>query len=91
MKRVIIWIAILIAVTLPTFLFGQSSEKFMVSGSIQSESFEKITFNEIYLFQNSDNTLLKTELTDENGNFAFQLISKGSYTLKINSDNNLYD
>lgn len=91
MKRVIIWIAILIAVTLPTFLFGQSSEKFMVSGSIQSESFEKITFNEIYLFQNSDNTLLKTELTDENGNFAFQLISKGSYTLKINFDNNLYD
>lgn len=89
MTRVILWITMLIALTMPTFLFGQNSEKFLISGTIQSENKEKMAFNEVYLFQNSDNTLLKTELTDENGIFNFQTISKGSYTLKINSDGEL--
>lgn len=70
-------------------MFGQNNEKLTISGVIQSENLEKMAFNEVYLFQNSDNTLLKTELTDENGAYSFQSISKGSYTLKINSDGDL--
>lgn len=79
----------LISLNLPTFLFGQNNEKFLISGIIESENKEKMAFHEIYLFQNSDNTLLKTELTDENGTFNFQSILKGNYSLKINSDGEL--
>ncbi len=79
----------LISLNLPTFLFGQNNEKFLISGIIESENKEKMAFHEIYLFQNSDNKLLKTELTDENGTFNFQSISKGNYTLKINSGGEL--
>lgn len=79
----------LISLNLPTFLFSQNNEKFLISGIIESENKEKMAFYEIYLFQNSDNTLLKTELTDENGTFNFQSILKGNYSLKINSDGEL--
>jgi iron complex outermembrane receptor protein len=89
MTRVILWITMLITLMLPTFLFGQNNDKFLISGIIQSENHEKMAFSEVYLFQNSDNTLLKTELTDENGNFNFQSISKGDYTLKLNSEGEL--
>ncbi|WP_298140731.1 outer membrane beta-barrel protein [Flavobacterium sp.] len=89
MTRVILWITMLISLNLPTFLFGQNNEKFLISGIIESENKEKMAFHEIYLFQNSDNKLLKTELTDENGTFNFQSISKGNYTLKINSGGEL--
>jgi hypothetical protein len=79
----------LICLTLPTFLFGQNNDNYQISGYIQIENLEKMAYIEVYLFRNSDNSLLKTELTDENGKFIFQSISKGDYTLKINSDSKL--
>ena len=86
MIRIVIWITFLVVITLPTLLFGQNTEneKVTVSGNLFSEHNEKLAFAEVYLFENTNNTLVKTELTDNNGAFVFASIPKGSYTLKTN-------
>ena len=84
MTRIIFWITMLIAFILPTLLFGQNNSTYSISGNIQSEKQENIAQTEIYLFLDADNSLVKTELTDDNGNFLFQNIQNGSYSLKIN-------
>ena len=86
MIRIVIWITFLVVITLPTLLFGQNTEneKVTVSGNLFSEHNEKLAFTEVYLFENTNNTLVKTELTDNNGAFVFASIPKGSYTLKTN-------
>lgn len=86
MVRIIIWITFLIVFSLPTLLFGQNTEKekVNVSGNLISEQNEKLSFAEVYLFETATSTLVKTELTDNNGAFVFTSIPKGSYTLKTN-------
>lgn len=86
MVRIIIWITFLIVFSLPTLLFGQNTEKekVNVSGNLISEQNEKLSFAEVYLFETTTSTLVKTELTDNNGAFVFTSIPKGSYTLKTN-------
>ena len=86
MIRIVIWITFLVVITLPTLLFGQNTEneKVTVSGNLFSEHNEKLAFAEVYLFENTNNTLVKTELTDNNGAFVFTSIPKGIYTLKSN-------
>lgn len=86
MVRIIIWITFLIVITLPTLLFSQNTEndKVTISGNLLSEQNEKLSFTEVYLFENLTSTLVKTELTDINGVFVFTSIPKGNYTLKTN-------
>ncbi len=88
MLRIIFWIAFFIAVTLPTLLFGQSTspEKVVVSGTLTTPEGNKIGLTEVYLFDTATTNLVKTELTNENGEFSFEVV-KGNYTLKVNYGN----
>ena len=86
MKKIIFWITMLITLIVPPFLFSQNNNTHLISGNIQSENQEKLANIEIYLFLDTDNSLVKTEFTDENGGFTFQSIPNGNYSIKINAD-----
>ena len=62
--------------------FAQSSDRFLLSGNIESGNTNQV---EINLF-NSENKLIKTEVADQNGNFSFQDLMSGNYHLKINKN-----
>ena len=68
-------------------IFGRISaqttaENFSLSGSIKSEQLNQL---EINLF-NSENRLIKTEITDQKGKFTFEDLPTGNYFLKINKN-----
>lgn len=74
---ILIWI-----VSFCTTLFAQSSQNFSLSGTIDSGNTNQV---EINLF-NSENKLVKTEVTDQNGKFSFNDLISGNYHLKINKN-----
>ena len=65
-----------------TMLKAQNIQNYSLSGKIDSE---KVNQMEINLF-NAENKLVKTEIADAKGNFSFNDITSGSYTLKINKN-----
>lgn len=84
MLRLIFWIAFFIAFTLPLLLFGQNSsnEKVVLSGTLTTADNQKFALSEVYLFELTNSNLVKTELTNEKGEFSFE-IPKGSYLIKV--------
>lgn len=86
MTRVIIWVTVTLITLFQAKVFGQnqSTEKVTLSGSIVTENNEKVAYSEVYLFQKTTNKLIKTELTNANGEFVFTSVSKENYDLKMN-------
>lgn len=86
MTRLILWLTLLLVTASQTQLFGQnsSSDKVTVSGKLITENNDKIALSEVFLYQNETTILIKTELTNENGEFVFVGVPKGNYTLKTN-------
>lgn len=64
--------------------FAQSSDRFSLSGNIDSEQKNQV---EIHLF-NAENTLVKTEIADQNGKFSFEDLASGNYNLRVNRNGN---
>lgn len=63
-----------------SLLTAQTTQNFSLSGKIDSD---KVNQMEINLF-NSENKLIKTEIADSKGNFSFNDLASGNYSLKIN-------
>ncbi len=86
MTRLILWLTLLLVTACQTQLFGQNSttEKVTLSGKLIAENNDKITFSEVFLYQTEGAILIKTELTNENGEFVFVGVPKGNYILKTN-------
>lgn len=63
-----------------SILTAQTLQNFSLSGKIDSD---KVNQMEINLF-NSENKLVKTEIADSKGNFSFNDLASGNYSLKIN-------
>lgn len=86
MTRFILWLTLLLVTACQTQLVGQNSttEKVTLRGKLITENNDAITFHEVFLYQTETNTLIKTELTNENGEFVFVSLTKGNYTLKTN-------
>lgn len=61
---------------------AQTAQNFSLSGKIDSDKADQI---EINLF-NSENKLVKTEIADSQGNFIFNDLATGNYSLKINKN-----
>lgn len=86
MTRLILWLTLLLVTACQTQLLGQNSasEKVTLSGKLITENNNKIALSEVFLYQTENNILIKTELTNENGEFVFVGVQKGNYTLKTN-------
>lgn len=86
MTRFIHWLTLLLVTACQTQLVGQNSttEKVTLSGKLITENNDAIALREVFLYQTETNTLIKTELTNENGEFVFVSLTKGNYTLKTN-------
>ncbi|WP_027378208.1 carboxypeptidase-like regulatory domain-containing protein [Chryseobacterium daeguense] len=63
-----------------SMLQAQTVQNFSLTGKIDSEKMNQI---EINLF-NSENKLVKTEVADQKGNFSFNDLASGNYSIKIN-------
>jgi hypothetical protein len=63
-------------------LKAQTVQNYSLSGTIDSD---KVNQMEINLF-NTENKLVKTEIADAKGNFSFNDIASGNYSLKINKN-----
>ncbi len=61
----------------------QTKEMYAINGVIVNEKGEKTASAEIFLFENPENKLVKTELSNEKGEFIFGSVTKGNYYLKI--------
>lgn len=59
-------------------MYGQS-----IKGKIIDSTRSPIPFATIALLNKSDSTIIKGNITDENGNFVFQQINSGTYLIKI--------
>jgi len=71
--------------TMTSLLFGQNleqPEKISISGKITSDKDESISNTIVYLVDSSQK-LVKTEYSDENGQFVFQNVTKGMYQVQI--------
>lgn len=86
MTRLILWLTLLLVTACQTQLLGQNSttEKVNLSGKLITENNDKIALSEVFLYQTENNILIKTELTNENGEFVFVGVPKGNYKLKTN-------
>ncbi|TPD71902.1 TonB-dependent receptor [Flavobacterium microcysteis] len=85
MLRFIFILAILMVSTMTSLLFGQNleqPEKISISGKITSDKNESISNTIVYLVD-STQKLVKTEYSDENGQFVFQNVTKGMYQVQI--------
>ena len=85
MLRFILILAILMVSTMTSLLFGQNleqPEKISISGKITSDKDESISNTIVYLVDSSQK-LVKTEYSDENGQFVFQNVTKGMYQVQI--------
>lgn len=65
-----------------TMLKAQTVQNYSLSGTIDAD---KVNQMEINLF-NAENKLVKTEIADAKGNFSFNELAAGSYSLKINKN-----
>lgn len=61
-------------------VYGQNAS---ISGKIQGPDNEVIPFANVALYLQSDSSLAKVEVTDENGAFNIQRINAGSYNLLV--------
>ncbi len=62
--------------------FAQSGN---IQGMLSNNNEEAIVYANIALFNNSDTSLVKLELSNESGNFIFSNLPMGSYFIKITS------
>ncbi|PJJ62785.1 TonB-dependent receptor [Chryseobacterium geocarposphaerae] len=81
MVRIFIFIFVWL-ITVFSSLKAQTTQNFSLSGKIDSDKANQM---EINLF-NTENKLVKTEIADTKGNFSFNDLASGSYTLKINKN-----
>lgn len=81
MARIFILIFVWILSFLST-VSAQTIQNFSLSGKIDSDKANQM---EINLF-NSENKLVKTEIADFKGNFSFNDLASGNYSLKINKN-----
>ncbi|GAA4153103.1 outer membrane beta-barrel family protein [Chryseobacterium ginsenosidimutans] len=81
MARIFLFILVWV-ISILSLLKAQNTQQFSLSGKIDSE---KVTQLEINLF-NFENKLVKTEITDSKGNFSFNELTSGNYSLKINKN-----
>lgn len=58
--------------------FAQSGN---IKGSLQDENNEAVLFANVALHKSTDSTLVKVEVSDETGNFAFKNVAVGNYFL----------
>ena len=61
----------------------QTAETFSINGIIVDEKGEKVNSAEIFMYETLENKLVKTELSDEKGEFIFSSVENGNYYLKI--------
>ncbi len=81
MVRIFIFIFVWL-ITVFSSLKAQTTQNFSLSGKIDSDKANQM---EINLF-NTENKLVKTEIADAKGNFSFNDLASGNYTLKINKN-----
>ncbi|MPS73817.1 MAG: TonB-dependent receptor [Chryseobacterium sp.] len=81
MVRIFIFIFVWL-ITVFSSLKAQTTQNFSLSGKIDSDKANQM---EINLF-NTENKLVKTEIADTKGNFSFNDLASGNYTLKINKN-----
>lgn len=81
MVRIFIFIFVWL-ITVFSSLKAQTTQNFSLSGKIDSDKANQM---EINLF-NIENKLVKTEIADTKGNFSFNDLASGNYTLKINKN-----
>ncbi|MGK4566498.1 TonB-dependent receptor domain-containing protein [Flavobacterium sp. 3HN19-14] len=85
MIRIIFIITFMLISAMTTIIYGQNSDalKISISGNVLSEKQEVVADAVIYLMDASGEKLIKTETSNENGNFVFEDISSGAYSMKI--------
>jgi outer membrane receptor protein involved in Fe transport len=81
MERIFLFILALV-ISILGLLKAQNTQQFSLSGKVDAEKVNQI---EINLF-NAENKLVKTEITDSKGNFNFNDLTSGNYSLKINKN-----
>jgi outer membrane receptor protein involved in Fe transport len=81
MERIFLFILALV-ISILGLLKAQNTQQFSLSGKVDAE---KVNQMEINLF-NAENKLMKTEITDSKGNFNFNDLASGNYSLKINKN-----
>ena len=71
----------LITLLLLTLVFSSKGQT--ISGKIIDEKRNPSEFVSVLLLRNADSSLVKSELTDNKGNYTFQNISKGTYLIAV--------
>ncbi|PIF44811.1 outer membrane receptor protein involved in Fe transport [Chryseobacterium sp. 52] len=80
MARIFLLLLAWVLTLFSSLLSAQDVQKFSLSGALSTEKAGQV---EINLFD-SGNTLVKTEIADQNGKFSFNDLKQGNYRLKIN-------
>lgn len=85
MIRILFAISFFIATAIFSFVSGQETEnnELKISGKVLDESGFPVAFGVVNLMNAEDNSLIKTETTDENGLYIFEGIPKGKYFLEV--------
>src|SRR6187402_2057360 len=85
MVRIILVITFVLISALTTVIYGQAAAtgKISISGNILSEKQEVTADAVVYLLDASGEKLIKTETSNENGNFVFENIPAADYQVKV--------
>ncbi len=85
MIRILFAISFFIATAIFSLVSGQETEnnELKISGKVLDESGFPVAFGVVNLMNVEDNSLVKTETTDENGLYIFEGIPKGKYFLEV--------
>jgi len=66
-------------------IFAQTPTKANVTGIILDENKKPADYVTVVLLKAADSSVVKTALTDQNGNFGFTVLAKGSYFYKASN------
>ncbi|MFT3794477.1 TonB-dependent receptor domain-containing protein [Flavobacterium sp.] len=85
MLKVIHFVTSFLLILFATMASAQT-DKISISGQLQSAD-GNVSDAVVYLLSGTSQSLVKTEYTDANGNFTFQHIAKGSYSIRMTQNN----
>jgi len=74
-----------VIVFLPFFSMNSFAQLGGIQGAIENDKSEPVEYVNVALFKLADSSLVKVELTDENGSFVFSNVSPETYFIKTSS------
>ena len=88
MVRIILIFMLFCLSAMTSIVFGQTLEveKNIISGTVLSENNTAVADALLSLINPMDNSLVKTETADLDGNFVFENVSNGTYFIKISEN-----